>query len=119
MMPVQAFFPAKQHEAVTLAATSNAVPLARRLVAEVTRHWRLPTDLRENAEFIMSELWKSSTSFVIGGTPFAAATAASSSGPNNECREDYGPRVDHCKHSPIEEGDPLAPAMRGQWVGSR
>src|SRR5262249_27032599 len=56
-MPQQAFFPAKQSEAVTLAAMSNAVPLARRLVTEVARHWHLPRDLVENAELVVSELF--------------------------------------------------------------
>lgn len=55
-MPRQAFFPVKQTESVTLAATPNAVPLARRLVTEVARQWRLPGDLSEDAELVISEL---------------------------------------------------------------
>jgi anti-sigma regulatory factor (Ser/Thr protein kinase) len=41
---------------VTLAAITNSVPLARRLVREVTRHWHLPDELADNAGLIMSEL---------------------------------------------------------------
>jgi anti-sigma regulatory factor (Ser/Thr protein kinase) len=55
-MPRQAFFPVKQAETVTLAATANAVPLARRLVVEVARQWHLPQELTENAELVISEL---------------------------------------------------------------
>lgn len=51
-----AYFPAKQTEAVSLAALTNAVPLARRLAAEVTRHWRLPGSIKENHEVVISEL---------------------------------------------------------------
>jgi anti-sigma regulatory factor (Ser/Thr protein kinase) len=55
-MPQKASFPAKEAEAVTLAATTNAVPLARRLVTEVARHWRLPKEFAEDAELVISEL---------------------------------------------------------------
>lgn len=55
-MPRQAFFPVKQAEAVTLAATANAVPFARRIVADITRQWHLPRDLAEDAELVTSEL---------------------------------------------------------------
>ncbi len=55
-MPRQAFFPVKQAESVTLAATANAVPLARRLVVEVARQWHLPQSLAEDAELVISEL---------------------------------------------------------------
>lgn len=55
-MPRQAFFPVKQAESVTLAATANAVPFARRLVADVARQWHLPPDLAEDAELVISEL---------------------------------------------------------------
>lgn len=56
MTPAQACFPADQHQAVTLVAVPNAVPLARRLVTEVARHWRLPADITESAELVISEL---------------------------------------------------------------
>ncbi|MCO5998923.1 ATP-binding protein [Actinoallomurus rhizosphaericola] len=56
MTPHQACFPIRQHEAVTLAAVPNAVSLARRLVAEVTRHWCLPDELIEGTVLITSEL---------------------------------------------------------------
>lgn len=49
-------FPVKQSELVTLAAVSNAVPLARRLSREVARHWRLPQELADNNEQVVSEL---------------------------------------------------------------
>jgi len=55
-MPRQAFFPVKQAESVTLAATTNAVPFARRLVADIARQWHLPRDLAEDAELVTSEL---------------------------------------------------------------
>jgi anti-sigma regulatory factor (Ser/Thr protein kinase) len=54
--PAVAHFPTKQTEAVSLAALTNAVPLARRLAAEVTRHWRLPADIKESHEVVISEL---------------------------------------------------------------
>ncbi|GAA4629744.1 hypothetical protein GCM10023196_052330 [Actinoallomurus vinaceus] len=56
MTPHQACFPIRRHEAVTLAAVPNAVSLARRLVAEVARHWRLPDELVEGTVLITSEL---------------------------------------------------------------
>ncbi|MEV5708643.1 ATP-binding protein [Actinoallomurus sp. NPDC052274] len=56
MRPTVAFFPTQQDQAVTLAAAPNAVPLARRLVAEVARHWHLPTELIHDTETIVSEL---------------------------------------------------------------
>ncbi|MEV5703718.1 ATP-binding protein [Actinoallomurus sp. NPDC052274] len=56
MTPHQACFPIHRHEAVTLAAVPNAVSLARRLVAEVTLHWRLPDELVESTVLITSEL---------------------------------------------------------------
>lgn len=55
-MPRQATFPVQQAESVTLAATPNAVPLARRLVSEVARQWHLPQELTEDAELVISEL---------------------------------------------------------------
>lgn len=51
-----AFFPNQQDQAVALAAAPNAVPLARRLVAEVARHWHLPNELIYDTETIVSEL---------------------------------------------------------------
>jgi anti-sigma regulatory factor (Ser/Thr protein kinase) len=51
----QASFP-QDVDALTLAAVTNAVPLARRLVKEVARHWRLPDELTENSVIITSEL---------------------------------------------------------------
>lgn len=56
MRPSVAFFPARQDEAISLAATPNAVPLARRLVREVARHWHLPAELIDDTETIVSEL---------------------------------------------------------------
>lgn len=54
--PPQAFFPANRSEAVTLVAVSNAVPLARRLAAEVARHWHLPESLVKDHAVVVSEL---------------------------------------------------------------
>jgi hypothetical protein len=54
--PPQAFFPASRSEALTLVAVSNAIPLARRITAEVARHWRLPKLFVEDHEVIVSEL---------------------------------------------------------------
>lgn len=56
MRPTQAFFPTRQNEAVVLAATPHAVPLARRLISEAARHWHLPRELVEDTETIVSEL---------------------------------------------------------------
>lgn len=55
-MPRQAFFPVKEAESVTLAATSDAVPLSRRLVTDVARQWHLSRDFADDAELVMSEL---------------------------------------------------------------
>ncbi|WP_329242548.1 ATP-binding protein [Actinoallomurus sp. NBC_01490] len=55
-MPRQAFFPAEEAESVALAATPEAVPLARRLVIDVARQWRLPHGFADDAELVMSEL---------------------------------------------------------------
>lgn len=54
--PPQAFFPANRSEALTLVAVSNAIPLARRITAEVARNWRLPRLFVEDQEVIVSEL---------------------------------------------------------------
>ena len=54
--PVVAHFPVNTDEAVTLVAVTNAVPLARRLVGEVLRHWHLPASLAEDHEVVISEL---------------------------------------------------------------
>lgn len=56
MIPHQAVFPTKPNEAVTLAAITNSVSLARRLVGEVTRHWQLPRELAADTVVITSEL---------------------------------------------------------------
>jgi hypothetical protein len=54
--PPHAVFPANRSEALTLVAVSNAVPLARRITAEVARHWRLPKLFVADQEVIVSEL---------------------------------------------------------------
>lgn len=54
--PQHAFFPANRSETLTLVAVSNAVPLARRITAEVARHWHLPQSFVEDLEVIVSEL---------------------------------------------------------------
>ena len=54
--PPQGVFLANRSEAVTLVAVSNAAPLARRLAAEVARHWRLPEFLVKDHAVVVSEL---------------------------------------------------------------
>lgn len=55
-MPRHAQFPANEAETVTLLALGSAVPLGRRLVAEVGRRWRIPSTAAEDHQLVLSEL---------------------------------------------------------------
>lgn len=52
----RAIFPVQPGQMLTLAAIPNSVPLARRLVSEVARRWRLSPAFGEDAELVISEL---------------------------------------------------------------